>query len=204
MNSIRYLHLVVGLVALLTGLYFSIPLFSQTGPIDLTALAALLLGLVNLQQFNNAAAPATTGKRVALVIAGVLLVIATLIPLAVLFGATAIAPLMIYALALAIAGVCISTILVLTHQLARTGSGRTYSENSSLSEMDDREAGTVKWFNTSKGFGFISRDQGEDVFVHFRAIRGDGHRVLIEGQRVEFVVARREKGLQAEDVTVID
>ncbi|MDH1622653.1 cold-shock protein [Pseudomonas chengduensis] len=65
---------------------------------------------------------------------------------------------------------------------------------------DDRETGTVKWFNTSKGFGFISRDSGDDIFVHFRAIRGEGHRVLIEGQRVEFSVMQRDKGLQAEDV----
>ncbi|WXL28008.1 cold-shock protein [Ectopseudomonas mendocina] len=65
----------------------------------------------------------------------------------------------------------------------------------------DRETGTVKWFNTSKGFGFISRDSGDDIFVHFRAIRGEGHRVLIEGQRVEFSVMQRDKGLQAEDVT---
>ncbi len=64
----------------------------------------------------------------------------------------------------------------------------------------DRETGTVKWFNTSKGFGFISRDSGEDIFVHFRAIRGEGHRILIEGQRVEFSVVQRDKGLQAEDV----
>ncbi|WP_241492124.1 cold shock domain-containing protein [Pseudomonas sp. TTU2014-080ASC] len=64
----------------------------------------------------------------------------------------------------------------------------------------DRESGTVKWFNTSKGFGFISRDSGDDIFVHFRAIRGEGHRVLIEGQRVEFSVMQRDKGLQAEDV----
>ena len=64
-----------------------------------------------------------------------------------------------------------------------------------------RETGTVKWFNTSKGFGFISRDDGEDIFVHFRAIRGEGHRVLVEGQRVEFSVVMRDKGLQAEDVT---
>ncbi|MCY1314086.1 cold shock domain protein CspD [compost metagenome] len=65
---------------------------------------------------------------------------------------------------------------------------------------DNRETGTVKWFNTSKGFGFISRDSGEDIFVHFRAIRGEGHRILIEGQRVEFSVVQRDKGLQAEDV----
>ncbi|WP_339487860.1 cold-shock protein [Pseudomonas sp. EL_65y_Pfl2_R95] len=64
----------------------------------------------------------------------------------------------------------------------------------------NRENGTVKWFNTSKGFGFISRDSGDDIFVHFRAIRGEGHRVLVEGQRVEFSVMQRDKGLQAEDV----
>lgn len=67
-----------------------------------------------------------------------------------------------------------------------------------------RETGTVKWFNTSKGFGFISRDRGEDIFVHFRAIRGDGHRVLVEGQRVEFAVVQRDKGLQAEDVQILE
>lgn len=72
----------------------------------------------------------------------------------------------------------------------------------SISPISDenRETGTVKWFNTSKGFGFISRDTGEDIFVHFRAIRGEGHRILIEGQRVEFSVVQRDKGLQAEDV----
>lgn len=67
-------------------------------------------------------------------------------------------------------------------------------------DMSNRETGTVKWFNTSKGFGFISRDSGDDIFVHFRAIRGEGHRVLVEGQRVEFSVMNRDKGLQAEDV----
>lgn len=67
-----------------------------------------------------------------------------------------------------------------------------------------RSRGTVKWFNTSKGFGFISRDDGDDIFVHFRAIRGEGHRVLVEGQRVEFTVAQRDKGLQAEDVVILE
>jgi CspA family cold shock protein len=69
-----------------------------------------------------------------------------------------------------------------------------------VQDLGDREMGTVKWFNTSKGFGFISRDSGDDIFVHFRAIRGEGHRVLVEGQRVEFSVMQRDKGLQAEDV----
>jgi CspA family cold shock protein len=66
--------------------------------------------------------------------------------------------------------------------------------------MAERETGTVKWFNNAKGYGFIKREQGEDVFVHFRAIRGDGYRTLNEGQRVEFTVTQGQKGLQAEDV----
>jgi cold shock CspA family protein len=63
-----------------------------------------------------------------------------------------------------------------------------------------REQGRVKWFNATKGFGFVTRDQGDDVFVHYRSIRGEGHRTLREGQKVEFVVMKGEKGLQAEDV----
>lgn len=65
-----------------------------------------------------------------------------------------------------------------------------------------REGGNVKWFNANKGFGFITRDSGDDIFVHFRSIRGDGHRVLHDGQRVEFAVSEGEKGLQAEDVAI--
>jgi len=66
------------------------------------------------------------------------------------------------------------------------------------------ETGTVKWFNSSKGFGFISRENGEDVFVHFKAIQSDGYKTLDEGQRVKFEVTKGPKGLQAENVTVID
>ena len=79
--------------------------------------------------------------------------------------------------------------------------GESSSNNHSLS--DERESGNVKWFNTNKGFGFITRDTGEDIFVHFRSIRGKGHRALREGQRVDFIVSGGEKGLQAEDVEVI-
>ncbi len=72
------------------------------------------------------------------------------------------------------------------------------------SEQDDgREVGMVKWFNVSKGFGFITRENGEDVFVHFRNIRGRGHRSLSEGQKVRFNVRQGDKGLQAEDVSVM-
>lgn len=67
--------------------------------------------------------------------------------------------------------------------------------------MSQRETGTVKWFDSSKGYGFIKRDHGEDVFVHFRAIRGEGYRNLDEGQRVEFTVTQGQKGLQADDVS---
>ncbi len=68
---------------------------------------------------------------------------------------------------------------------------------------DTREEGVVKWFNGAKGFGFITRDNEEDVFVHFRSIRGRGHRTLHEGRRVRFGVVESAKGLQAEDVSVI-
>jgi CspA family cold shock protein len=66
--------------------------------------------------------------------------------------------------------------------------------------MSEKEQGTVKWFNGSKGYGFIERDSGEDVFVHFSAILSDGFRTLDEGQRVEFVVTQGEKGPQAQEV----
>ena len=66
--------------------------------------------------------------------------------------------------------------------------------------MSERVTGTVKWFNNAKGFGFITRNEGDDVFVHFRSIRGDGHRTLDEGPSVEFNLVEGPKGLQAEDV----
>lgn len=66
--------------------------------------------------------------------------------------------------------------------------------------MSERETGTVKWFSNAKGYGFIEREEGEDVFVHFSAIRSEGYRTLKEGQRVEFTVTTGDKGLQAEDV----
>ena len=63
--------------------------------------------------------------------------------------------------------------------------------------------GTVKWFNADKGYGFIEREEGEDVFVHFSAIQGDGFKTLDEGQRVEFEVVDGDRGKQAENVTRI-
>ena len=65
-----------------------------------------------------------------------------------------------------------------------------------------RQTGTVKWFNDAKGFGFITTDGGEDVFVHFSAISGNGFRSLQEGSQVEFEVTQGPKGLQAQNVTM--
>ena len=70
--------------------------------------------------------------------------------------------------------------------------------------MTAREQGVVKWFNDTKGFGFIQRNGSDDVFVHFRAIQGDGHRSLRDGQRVEFSVVKGQKGFQAEEVQPLD
>lgn len=69
--------------------------------------------------------------------------------------------------------------------------------------MSERIIGTVKWFNGEKGFGFIEREGGKDVFVHFSAITADGYRSLQEGQKVEFTVEQGPKGPQASNVTIV-
>ena len=69
--------------------------------------------------------------------------------------------------------------------------------------MSNRTTGTVKWFNESKGFGFIAQESGPDVFAHFSAIKGDGFKTLTEGQRVEFSIVSGQKGPQAENIVAI-
>ena len=69
--------------------------------------------------------------------------------------------------------------------------------------MSERAIGTVKWFNGGKGYGFIAREGGEDIFVHFSAIQGDGYRNLEEGQQVEFTIEQGPKGLQASNVVIV-
>ena len=69
--------------------------------------------------------------------------------------------------------------------------------------MSERIVGTVKWFNGSKGYGFLAQEGGADVFVHFSAIEGDGYRNLEEGQKVEFSIQQGPKGLQAADVVKV-
>jgi CspA family cold shock protein len=69
--------------------------------------------------------------------------------------------------------------------------------------VEERQTGTVKWFNAAKGFGFIQYAQGTDVFVHYSSIRGEGYRSLEEGQKVEFSIMEDQKGLQAQDVVAL-
>jgi len=71
--------------------------------------------------------------------------------------------------------------------------------------MTDRQSGTVKWFDNRKGYGFILKEpEGDDVFVHFREIQGDGYKTLFEGQRVEFGLIERDKGFAAENVSKLE
>ncbi|MFF1909577.1 cold-shock protein [Kitasatospora sp. NPDC058218] len=70
--------------------------------------------------------------------------------------------------------------------------------------MSQRQSGTVKWFNAEKGYGFITPESGPDLFVHFRSIQGEGFKSLQEGQRVTFVAAQGEKGMQADEVVAED
>ncbi|MFN3235558.1 MAG: cold-shock protein [Pseudomonadales bacterium] len=79
------------------------------------------------------------------------------------------------------------------------------SPGGNASEVEDssEETGTVKWFNVKKGYGFITRDSGEDIFVHYRNINGSGRRAISDGQRVKFIVVDGDKGLQADEVEAI-
>ena len=76
----------------------------------------------------------------------------------------------------------------------------TFFAGSASTTDSGREQGTVKWFNTRKGYGFITRDQGEDIFVHFRNVKGSGHKAIREGERVSFIVISSDKGPQADQV----
>lgn len=82
------------------------------------------------------------------------------------------------------------------------GSAASREEGGNQSGPEGKETGTVKWFNVNKGFGFITTSKGEDIFVHFRSIRGRGRRSLRQGQSVRFDISEGDKGLQADNVSV--
>ena len=187
---LKIVHLLTGALALL--LSFAPALHADAIPYlqnaDAVYLALLGLTTLLLTPTSNKAQQLQSLVSALVVLAVVLQVLILLAPLPAIGDQPAILlPLLILVGA---------AVLQLLGKLRKAPS---YSATLTSSE-EDRETGTVKWFNTSKGFGFISRDSGEDIFVHFRAIRGEGHRILIEGQRVEFSVVQRDKGLQAEDV----
>lgn len=212
---LKIVHLLAGVIALVLSF---IPSLSGAMPLLLhpDAIALLLIGLLNLQFIPSAKLHTHNQSRPVVMTASSLLVLAAAIQATILLapiGDIAGQPATLASLLLAFVGVLLHVAAAQvrnerrphTHARPRHTASASKSAASPSAQSTPsgagRETGTVKWFNTSKGFGFISRDSGDDVFVHFRAIRGEGHRVLVEGQRVEFTVAMRDKGLQAEDVT---
>ena len=189
----KIVHLLTGAAALL--LSFIPSLRADITPY-LQQPDAIYLGLFGL--LNLILAPVVpqyyTGARHYLQIAASLLLV-----LAVALQALALLALPELGNLAGLASALLAVVLHLTAGLMKQARARSSAAPANY-DMGNRDTGTVKWFNTSKGFGFISRDSGDDIFVHFRAIRGEGHRVLVEGQRVEFSVMNRDKGLQAEDV----
>ena len=108
-----------------------------------------------------------------------------------------------------IAFVVFAVVAFIATRLATLGQGSSGKKASKPKKKargadSNAEEGTVKWINVKKGFGFITRDSGGDVFVHFRAIEGEGRRALRQGQRVRYTVVEAEKGLQANDVVTLD
>jgi cold shock protein len=192
---LKIVHLFTGVTALL--LSFIPSLHPEALPYlqQADALYLALLGLSNLlvAPLLTLRQPGTRNQlqtvvSALLVLAALLQALVLLAPLSLVGGQPAIL------LSLAAASLAVALHLGIHCKL------RQKRSTAAPQDLGNRETGTVKWFNTSKGFGFISRDMGEDIFVHFRAIRGEGHRILVEGQRVEFSVMQRDKGLQAEDV----
>lgn len=188
----KIVHLLAGVSALLLSFITTLGLETPSLILQPDAVYLVFCGLINLLaaglSSNNARTAAQTTSSVLIVSAVVLQAFVVFAPLPLIAGQPGVV--------LSLAALVGAAVLQLTGSLP----ARRKSSTSFSGDQGNRETGTVKWFNTSKGFGFISRDSGDDIFVHFRAIRGEGHRVLVEGQRVEFAVMQRDKGLQAEDV----
>ncbi|QKZ06270.1 MULTISPECIES: cold-shock protein [Pseudomonas] len=192
---LKIVHLLTGAAALLLSVIPSlraeaVPYLQQPDAIYLAFFGLLNLILAPVIPYWNKGPRHQLQNLVSvlLVLAVVLQTVTLLAPLGNIAGFAAILPSLACALVAVLLHLAISF-----YTTSPAAAAPSY-------DMSNRDTGTVKWFNTSKGFGFISRDSGDDIFVHFRAIRGEGHRVLVEGQRVEFSVMNRDKGLQAEDV----
>lgn len=192
---LKIVHLLMGAAALLLSFIPSLKAEAVPYLQQPDALYLALFGLLNLviapviPYWNKGPRQHLQNLVSALLVLTVVLQTLTLIaPMPVIAGQPAV----LFSLVIALVAVILH-LAISFYKSSPAAAPTTY-------DMSNRDTGTVKWFNTSKGFGFISRDSGDDIFVHFRAIRGEGHRVLVEGQRVEFSVMNRDKGLQAEDV----
>ncbi len=206
---LKIVHLLTGVAALL--LSFAPSLRGQAPFLEHNAaLGLFMVGLLNIQ-FIPFYRLQVQGVRPVLAAASALMIIAAIVQAIVVLapiGQIAGQPATLATLLLAVVAVLLHLASLQTQAGSRPqATSHRRSGAPSAGETADtegpRETGTVKWFNTSKGFGFISRESGEDVFVHFRAIRGEGHRILIEGQRVDFTIVLRDKGPQAEDVVIL-
>ena len=195
MKSLKRLNLIIAIAAVcllvttVTGAFnlSAEPVFFNSA----SAITLLMAALLNVLVIGTSE---RTGARRGLQVLGTLLYLSGALTAAAPFFNITIAALPIAAVLM----LCTGTVL---HMSAVVDTLFTTKKNHVLMDDSDRETGSVKWFNVTKGFGFITRDEGDDVFVHYRAIRGEGHRTLSEGQRVEFIVVEKDKGLQAEDVT---
>jgi len=206
---LKIVHLLTGVAALL--LSFAPSLRGQAPFLEHNAaLGLFMVGLLNIQ-FIPFYRLQVQGVRPVLAAASALMIIAAIVQAIVVLapiGQIAGQPATLATLLLAVVAVLLHLASLQTQAGSRpqaTSHRRSGapSAGEAAGTEGPRETGTVKWFNTSKGFGFISRESGEDVFVHFRAIRGEGHRILIEGQRVDFTIVLRDKGPQAEDVVIL-
>lgn len=202
---LKVVHVLIGAAALL--LSFTPSLMGGPSPLTFTdALSLLFIGLLNAQfaasahPVNHRSHPISLAASALLIAAAGIQTLVLLAPIGLIAGQPATLASVVLALVAVLLN--LATTQSRNEPTARpaTASAPNKPRARASAPATGRETGTVKWFNTSKGFGFISRDSGDDVFVHFRAIRGEGHRVLIEGQRVEFTIMMRDKGLQAEDV----
>ena len=191
LKHLKFIHALLGLlglVALLVDGRTVSALISKTLPASMSVFLLLVITLINLA-LGSYLSTCRCKKRFLQLLATLAMVTATTLIIASVFGYTYAPVYIIMEL------VCISVLLhALINMQSLNPSAPAFYDDS------EREMGTVKWFNVTKGFGFITRDSGDDVFVHYRAIRGEGHRTLSEGQRVEFIVVNKDKGLQAEDV----
>jgi len=192
---LQILHLATGCLALALSIAPALGGGSPPFPHGADATYLFLFGLLNLLQVSNAGQSAYP-------VSGLLLLSVALQALVLLLPLEHIGdqPAVLLGLSSAAAAILLQLWPNPLRAAATARAGAPADPQAHLGVPDGRETGTVKWFNSTKGFGFIACDTGEDVFVHFRAIRGAGQRVLLEGQQVEFSLIEHERGLQAADV----